>query len=302
MNYAEHARARLGELRRQLDDKAAGRDPGAGIPTGLRELDRRGGVKRGVLTLVGANTGEGKDIFALQLMTAAAKSGYPTEVISMEDPPERTVDRSFSTITGLNNAALYALAVDEKEMVRVALAAAEIDEWGELIEYHDGLMDAKDAVGVLDASTAELRIFNYLQALPGELERTIADVCWNLNAIAQRDNCAMVAFSQVNTVKVEERGLRILERSMGRDKSSPDVSGFRPFGASDLAWCSAAGQRAKDLKFLFRANRYLKRAGINVKDDRMEISSVKSNFGAEGRVVVGFDGKTARLFDLQESE
>ena len=99
--------------------------------------------------------------------------------------------------------------------------------------------------------------------------------------------------------KVEVRGLERLLRSKWKNPDAPpDVEGFRPYGVSDLAWCTSAGIRAKDFQCLFRPGRYLQRAGERDNDDRMEITRPKNNFGAEGRVVVGIDLKTARFYDL----
>lgn len=306
MRYSELVRLRCAEMREQKAAKDRGEDPKATIPTGLREFDKRAGIKRGILTLVGATTGEGKDLWMIHIMSAAAQRGYTVEVISMEDPAEYTVDRSLSTITGINNARMQSLELDAKELARIGLAAAEAEEWGENIEFHQGSLTAKEAMEIMQASEADLRIVNYLQAFPGNeksLEETLRDFCWEANKLAQESGCAFVAFSQTNVVKIEERGLKTLEQSQRRDGNAPpNVEGFRPYGASDLAWCTAAGIRAKDLQFLFRPGRYLKRAGVNVADDRMEITRPKNNFGAEGRVAFGIDLKTARLFDLPKKE
>lgn len=300
MKYSEFARRRYRELTKQVADKEAGRDPRVIIPTNLRELDKLGGIKRGILTLIAGATGQGKDIVAMHLAEEAAKRDYTVDLWSMEDPPERTVDRSLSKLTDINNAKIYALSIDKKQLANLKLATADVEEWGENIELHDGLRDADEVLKMLRESTADLRIVNYLQAFPGELERTIAEFCWEAQKVAQDDNCAVVAMSQVNTAKVEERGLRILETSLRRDPDKPNVRGFQPWGPSDLAWCQAAGQRAKDLRFIWRPNYYLRQAGQSVKDDRMEIVGIKNSFGSEGKVVVGFDGPTARLFDLKE--
>jgi hypothetical protein len=69
-----------------------------------------------------------------------------------------------------------------------------------------------------------------------------------------------------------------------------------------LAWCTAAGIQAKDLQFLFRPHRYLRREGRMIEDTRMEITRAKNNHGAEGKVAVGVDLKTARFYDLNEKE
>jgi len=303
MKYSEWARLQYEELRDKKAAKDRGEDPRAIIPVGLKEYDRRAGVKRGIMTLIAANSGEGKDLWAAQLFSGAAKLGYTAEVISMEDPVGLTVNRSFAVETNINSARMINLDIDEKELGKIALAAAEIEEWGELIEFHNDSMTAKEALEVMRASEADLRIVNYVQAFPPDkgktLEETIRDFCWELNQIAKDTGCATVAFSQVNPVKVEERGQERLARSRFKNQDAPpDIEGFRPYGVSDLAWCTSAGIRAKDLQFLFRPGRYLKREGRNVEDDRMEITRPKNNFGAEGKIVVGVDLKTARFFDL----
>jgi replicative DNA helicase len=303
MKYSELLRARHREMVEQLAAVARGEDPRAIIPTGLRDFDKRAGTKRGMLTLYGAQTGEGKSIWKKHLMEAAARAGFEVDVYDFEDPPERTADRTFSTLTLLNNAKMQSLELSDKEMTRIGIALSDAEEWGDRINYHPGLRRAGEVIARIKESTADLVLVDYLQALPGEgegLERTIAEFCWELNAYAQASGAAVVVFSQV-TSEVEKRGLRMLEAAKRREPDGvPYVEGFRPFGASDLNWCSAAGHRAKELGFLFRPGRYLRRFGHNARDDVMEFSFPKANFGSEGVIRVGFDGKTARLFDLPE--
>lgn len=283
----------------------SGEAPPQSVPTGLRALDKRGGIARGVLTLVGANTGEGKDMFVLNVVKGAALAGCSAEVLSMEDPPDRTADRTLADETGINSARLSTPdKLTDDEFDRTELVP-ESTAWAERVEWHTGLVTPEAAIEIVENSTADLRVVNYLQAFPandGSLERIIADFCWKLNEVAQKSNAAVLAVSQANVSKVEERGLRLLERSTQRDPTKPNVEGFAPWGASDLAWCTAAGQRAKDLLMLFRPGRYLRRAGFPSDDNRLEIRRVKSNFRAEGRMVVGFDRTTARLYDLDEKE
>lgn len=303
MKYSEIVRTRLEELEHQKEQKDAGLDPRAIIPTGLKEYDKRAGIKRGQATLIGANSGEGKDLWMLQLMTSAAKGGYTVEVIAPEDAGERTVDRSFSRDTGINNARILGVELDDKELARIHLAAMDIEEWGENVEYHDKPLSMDEAIAIVDESTADLRIINYWQLLRPRkgmtMEESIRQGCAEFNEIAKRDKCACVGFAQMNTKQLEERGQERMARSLWKDNNAnPDVEGFRPYGVSDLAWCTAAGIEAKDFQALFRPGRYLKRAGRNVEDNRMEISRPKNNFGAEGKIAVGVDLKTARFFDL----
>lgn len=306
MRYDEVLRARLDEIRRDRVAVARGEDPRAFIPTGLRELDRRSGIKRGVLTLFGAATGEGKSILKLHLATAAAMAGHRVLMIDMEDPLERTADRTFSTLTDVNNARIAAVSgLTDAEEERLAVAVDEAAEWAGRIEVRDGLTTADEALEEIRATDADEVLVDYLQGFPdgdGGLERTIARFCWDLNKWAQDERRAAVAFSQV-TAGVEQRGLRAQENAQRRNPGGPaHVEGFRPFGASDLAWCSAAGQRCKELGFMFRPGRYRRRFSENVKDDVLELSFPKRNWGTEGTVRVGFDGKAARLYDLPEGK
>jgi replicative DNA helicase len=305
VRYDEVLRARLREIRSDRAAVKRGEDPRAFIPTGLRELDRRSGIKRGVLTIFGAATGEGKSILKLHLATAAAKAGHRVLMIDMEDPLERTADRTLSTFTDVNNARIAAVDLTDREEQQLARAVDDAGDWAARIDVRDGLATADEALAEIIGTDADEVLVDYLQGFPdgdGGLERTIARFCWDLNKWAQDERRAAVAFSQV-TAGVEQRGLRAQENAQRRNPGAPAcIEGFRPFGASDLAWCSAAGQRCKELGFMFRPNRYRRRFNENVKDDVLELSFPKRNWGVEGTIRIGFDGKAARLYDLDEKE
>lgn len=308
MKYSKIARLRYEELKNQKELKDEGVDTDAIIPTGIKEYDRRAGIKRGQATLIGAMSGEGKDLHMLHIMSAAAQRGYTVEVVAPEDPKERTADRSFSTVTNINNAKMLTVDIDDKDLAKIALAAAEIEEWGENVEYHSESMTLREAVEIMRKSTADLRIINYWQVFPGErgasMEESIRSGSYEFHEICKADGCAGVGYSQVNPTRIEERGQLRLDKwrwkNQDKEPTLEAVEGFRPYGVSDLAWCTAAGIQAKDLQFLFRPHRYLRREGRNIEDNRMEITRAKNNFGAEGKVVVGLDLKTARFYDMPE--
>lgn len=302
MRYSEALSRRAAEIRTQAGRVSRGEMPAGFIPSGLRELDRRGGIKRGCLTIYGGSTGEGKSLLKLHLATSAAKAGLKVDLIDMEDPVERTADRSLSTSTGLNNERIGALSLSEVELDRID-AAVRSAEWAEMVEVEDGALTAGEALEYVRKSDADLVLVDYLQGFPdgdGGLERTIAGFCWDANKWAQEKGAAVVAFSQVKP-EVEYRGLRMAEAAQRRNpEAAPYVEGFAPFGPSDLAWCTAAGQRCKELGYLFRPGRYARRFDATAKDDVLELRFPKRNWGAEGVIKVGFDPKQARLHDLTE--
>jgi replicative DNA helicase len=304
MKYSRVLRERLKSLRAEKAAKDSGEDPRTLIRTGLRDFDKRAGIERSILTVIGAPTGEGKSIFKKHLQENAAQEGLTCLDLSFEDPPARSADRTFSTLTSINNAKLGATEFTDDELQQVEDALDEAEEWADRIEYHYGLKTTDECLEIIRDSDADLIQVDYAQAFPeGEkgLERTIAQFAWDLNVHAQETNSAVVIYSQLRA-EVEQRGVRMAESAKRRGDESAYIDGFRPFGVSDLAWSTALGQRAKGLGFLFRPGRYRRRLGDNAKDDRMELIWPKKNFGAEGSVVVGFDGRTARLFDLKDKE
>lgn len=298
-SYLDVLKDRLLTLRRNKRAREAGEPVLDSLSTGLIDFDRHGGIDRSILTVIGAPTGEGKTIFKQHLQEHNAKAGLKVLDLSFEDPPHKTADRTFANLTGLDSSKLD--HADDVTLQRLKLVYDTTKEWANRIEYHYGLKTADECLEIISASKADLVQVDYAQAFPdGErgLERTIADFAWALNADAQRNTRAVIIYSQVRA-EVEQRGLRQLESSRRRG-GGVDVSGFRPASVSDLAWSNALGQRAKGLGFLFRPGRYRRRFGEADPDNRLELNWPKRNFAKEGVVVVGFDAKTAKLYNLNE--
>jgi len=198
----------------------------------------------------------------------------------------------------------------DKEVEQIGLALAEMEGWADNVEIETGVKDGDEALELVNAQTADLVLIDYLSALPhGEhgRERAISDFCWGLTKYAQENNAAAIAFAQLVS-EVTARGMRMYEMKRKSNEyrndegSAPYIDGFRGFDNNDLAWCKDAGKTAKELGFMFRPGRYMKRLDpkTKFKDDIMEFNFPKRNFGSEGRITVGFDGKTAKLYDLEK--
>lgn len=304
--YADIVRARVKEIGEQRAMVARGEDPKATIPTGLHNFDKIAGIERSILTAIGAPTGEGKSIFKLHIAMHAARLGFRVLLLDFEDPGERTADRTLSSITNLDNAKIMSLELSDIEMKQIVSALVNVEEWGDNIEYHQGLISTVEALEIIRSSDADLKQIDYAQAFPEAenktMERTISEFAWEVNRDAQTNHCASIVYSQLKPA-VEERGLRMYERAKNRDPEGPVfIEGFRPFGPGDLAWSAALAQRAKGLGFLFRPNRYRRRLGESIKDNVMELIWPKKNFGKEGRIVVGFDGAHAKLYNLKDKD
>ncbi len=307
MKLSEVLRSRYAEIVDEQDALKTGRASPSTIPTGLREFDRRGGHKRKTIALYSGATGDGKSMWKLHLARAAALAGYSVTLVDLEDPKERTADRVFATETAINSAEFVGSLLDDQQMMDVGLALSEAGEWAERVELYEGVRTGEEALGLFEDHPADLEIFDYLSALPhGDhgREREVSDFMWGWTGHVQRHNVAGVGLAQTSG-DVVERGLTRFEndRRWGKDdKKLPSINGFRAFDNNDLVWCRDAGRNAKELGFMLRPGRIYQRLGYpQVKDDVMEFSFPKRNWGAEGTIRVGIDLKTSRFFNLAET-
>lgn len=300
---------RAGEYEEQVIQRSMGVELDLFVPTGLAAWDANGGVSRGVLTVLGGVDGQGKSIVKKHLGQAAARSERSVAQVDFEDPKARTADREFSTLTGIDSRKLGLATFDPRDLDRVMAAAKELKTWAHRIQYHGGLVDSDAIMDSLyeladsPEGPPDLVLLDYAQALPSDgdqgLERKIAKLAWDANVYAQRTNCAFVVFSQVKP-EVANRGNAAFWAAKKRDPDAWDVSGFCPGpGTQDLAWSSAFGQRARAVGYIFRPGDYERKMGKpGALDNRLVIRWAKVNFGNSGVMEVGFDGPTARLFDL----
>lgn len=298
---ADTINARLAEIKDAMYRRSIGEVVTPYISTGLKTWDKNGGLIRGILTVIGAATGEGKSIVKLQLARGAAQDLNRVLMLDFEDPAGKTADRAFSASTGINNRLIGLLDIEEFDVRRIEASAAEIGQWAGRVQHHVGLLDTERCLTLMRESDADLILVDYAQAFPEDddktMERTIAQFAWDANEIAQKKNCAIVVFSQI-VREVEQRGYRIYERAKFKDPSAIDVSGFCPGGLSDISWAKSLGERAKELGYIWREGRIARKLGATVPDNRMRIVWGKVNFGEEKDILLEFDGPTATIRDL----
>lgn len=285
--YKEHADA--------VEARGRGEAPRLFLGTGIAAWDRNGGLERGIVTLVGAPTGEGKSAMMLHLARTAAEAGKQVLVMSFEDPPGKTVDRMLARSTGEPGHVLGRMDYDPSLLVRLKAAAKENIGWADRVQFEPGLVTAEEAIAVVQGAEADLIIVDYAQAFPdgkGETrERMLNRIGWELAKVAGGERRpAVVLFSQVRR-DVAERGKSVFDRT-GK------VDGYRPGpGVSDIGWAESLGQSAKCVIYLFRPGRWGRSHGLAVKDDTMELVFAKVSFGVEGVLTVQWDGGSASIRD-----
>lgn len=270
------------------------------LSTGLRAWDKNGGIPLGVATCIAAASGEGKSAVKLQLARSVAESGAGSVYcLELEDPTDRTAERTFAGATGHAANRIGTLDYEPRFVDQLKAAAAEAEPWARHVFMHEGLVSPEAVAKWLEdvPDDCVLVMLDYAQGLGSDdLERVIAKIAWLFNAWCQRRHPvtnqyyrAAIIFSQTKT-ELETRGKALWDREQ-------KVDGYRPLGKSDIKWAAALGERCKQVIYLFRPGRWLRKHGGAGKDDTMELILDKANFGGEGTVTLGWIGSETRLVD-----
>ena len=122
---SEVVRATLDDLERRQQARQAG--DCIGIPTGLQRLDMlTGGWRGGQLIVLAGRPGMGKSAVMLHFSHAAAASGVPVCVFSMEMPDTQLAGRMLVGGSGVNSGSFRTGDIDADSWRRLEQAAAEL--------------------------------------------------------------------------------------------------------------------------------------------------------------------------------
>jgi replicative DNA helicase len=298
---------RLKQLRSVLERRARGETVELFIPTGLRDWDERGGLERGILTVIGAATGDGKSMVKLHLARAAAQRGYRVLMIDFEDPAAKTADRAVSTIAGIDNRTIGKVDFDPFDYDRLEEAWKELRQWGKNIVHSAGLLTTEQCLDLMTEGNWDLVLIDYAQAFPEDddknMERTLKDFSWAAGQVAQEQQCAVVIFSQLKA-EVEQRGAQRFEQwkqwGSRTNPNQPDISGWCPNGLADVAWAKVMADFAKCLLYIWRPGRRAQKQGFKkIPDNELWVICGKVSFGSEEDMKFKFDGPTATISDME---
>lgn len=130
------------------------------VPTGFRDFDdNAGGLPRGGLTTIAANSGGGKSMMALQVCINAFKMGYSSCIVSLEMQRDQMTERLISNLSGVSHKAIRLKQMDPMQKQRITRAAEAFHKEGEdknkrlhIKHYHEA------TIGEI---AVQLRAFNY---------------------------------------------------------------------------------------------------------------------------------------------
>lgn len=303
---------RAAELSALYASRDRGENPFTHVTTGLTSLDNAGLFEPGILTAVGAHPGDGKTAFALQCIEGAARANHHVMGYFFEDPRSFLADRKLASSANVSSFALRRgkLSLSAEELDDKMSAAVDSMAWAKKVSMFDAKLTTSQLRESIKRNiredTREI-VIDYAQAFDAEqdeksVERVIARLAWDLNALAAEYNVAVVLMSQVKK-EVADRGHKRFASRQFESKGGPVdetfVEGFRP-GANDMQWSTALQQRAKQVVYLFRPGLWLRAVGVgDAKDNIMEITLDKGNYGpAQAVIRLRWDGRQSRISEI----
>src|SRR5690348_14651765 len=257
------------------------------VPTGLRRLDDAGLLETGIVTTLLAAAGEGKTVWSFQFLRGAAEAGHRGLGLFPEDPRDLLADRLIARELDVNAFALRRgragkAVPDNLEHIDVP--------WARLVEVDDrrySHQELKSRIEKFARAGGRLVVLDYLQVAIGKVgsrskEETISDFIWDLGELAKDTNVAVLLLSQVGG-HVMEHGRKTYDQwkfnNRGAGPSEEMVEGYRPH-AHDAAWApTAVFQKSRCVLTSFRPGYWMRQHRANVRDDSIELTVAKSNYG-----------------------
>jgi replicative DNA helicase len=287
----------------------------AGVPSGLRDLDRLlGGLHNSDLLILAARPSMGKTALATNIAYNAARTVKDPETqrkhsvafFSLEMSSEQLATRVLSDVAQIQSHRIQRGDLQPDDFERLVIASQQLERLSLYIDDTPALTITSvrtRARRLKRQSGLDLIVVDYLQLLRGtdrsssdNRVQEVSEITRGLKAIAKELNVPVVALSQLSR-QVENR-----------EDKHPQLSDLRESGSIE--------QDADVVMFIYREEYYLARkepaegtaehdtwkAEMERYHNRAEIIIAKQRHGPIGRVVVHFDGNTTRFSDLAEAE
>jgi len=287
----------------------------AGVPSGLRDLDRLlGGLHNSDLLILAARPSMGKTALATNIAYNAARVVKDPETqrkhsvafFSLEMSSEQLATRVLSDVAQIQSHRIQRGDLQPDDFERLVIASQQLERLNLFIDDTPALSITSvrtRARRLKRQSNLDLIVVDYLQLLRGtdrsssdNRVQEVSEITRGLKAIAKELDVPVIALSQLSR-QVENR-----------EDKRPQLSDLRESGSIE--------QDADVVMFIYREEYYLARkepaegtaehdawkAEMERYHNRAEVIIAKQRHGPIGRVVVHFDGNTTRFSDLAEAE
>lgn len=263
----------------------------AGISTGFRVLDEKGGLQPSDLVIVAADSSQGKSAFAMGLAKSAASNGYPVAVYSMEMTAAQLFARLMATETGIPSNILNTRPLNPDQLARYNAAKDWVSRTCMLFDEQstsniDGILASIRTV--VYKQGVKVAVVDYLQILNVNMksfnkEQAMADVARRLKNLAKELDICIIALSQ-----------------LARDKENPRPTMARLRDSGQIA------EAADMVILIYRPEVYGSR--FKYPDEFTDVSPVgtamidlcKGRNSGTAHFIAGFDAPITKFYDLPQ--
>lgn len=202
-------------------------EPVTGSPTGFKALDARGVLRPGNLTVIGADTSQGKTSLAISFCMNAATYGTKIAFYTMEMMPYELAARMLSCDSGVNGRAIVSSPLNRDELLHFDHSIGKISN---LPIYMDGnstsspdmiLSSIRSMVkrfGIGGVVVDYLQILNVNKKSGGSDEQQMGDVARKFKNIAKDLGIWVLALSQLSRDKMD------VAPNLGRIRGSGQIT------------------------------------------------------------------------------
>ena len=243
----EHISSVILSVYQRLGELAASESAIPGLSTGLGDVDAAiSGLNNSDLILLAARPGMGKTSMALNILLHAGKySGKSVVFFSLEMSREQLAMRLISNESFVDNKKLVTGRLNEEDWVKIAAAAAALNQTQILIDDNPSLTVADMNAKCRRVDNLGLVVIDYLQLMQSAVGRqyagenrqqAVSDISRALKIMAKELNVPVLCLSQLS-------------------RANESRSNKRPM-LSDLRESGAIEQDADIVMFLYREDYY----------------------------------------------
>ena len=187
-------------------------EPMSGTPTGFKMLDARGVLRPSSLTVVAADSSQGKTSLAVSICMNAATTGTKVAFYTMEMQPKELATRMLSKDSGVNGRSIVSAPLNRNELSAIDKSVQKVSN---LPIYFDGR--STSSIDIILSSIRMMKkrynidgaVIDYLQILnvnagkDGTEEQRMGIVARRLKNIAKELDIWVLALSQLSRDKVD---------------------------------------------------------------------------------------------------
>lgn len=266
-------------------------EPVTGTPTGFRDLDARGILRPANLTVIAADSSQGKTSLAISICMNAAKYGTKIAFYTMEMTPEELATRMLSKESGIGGRAIVSSPLTRDELVQIDRSIQKVIN---LSIYFDGR--STSSIDTIISSIRMMKkrydidgaVIDYLQILninngkdAGNDEQRMGIAARRLKNIAKDLKIWVLALSQLN-----------------RDKTDVAPNLYRIRGSGQIT------EAADNVLLLYRPEYYGRDkrypepyANVSTENTAMIDIAKGRNIGLM-KMICGFNAATTQFYDL----